>query len=97
MTFYFQCTEQWFDILRGLLEHDTPGIQHRGVHIIHNLVDSDKDIAKRIIESPMLELLMALTIMEDPARTAAKDAAAETLERAVEHGLIKPNKMAGAK
>ena len=36
--------------------HEVPDIQHRGVHIIMNLVETDKEVAQRIVESNMFEV-----------------------------------------
>ena len=36
--------------------HEAPDIQHRGVHIIMNMVESDKEVAQRIVESNMFEV-----------------------------------------
>ena len=53
---YLQCSKQWYDILTSLLVHDVPDIQHRGVHIVMNMVEADKEIAQRIVESNMFEV-----------------------------------------
>ena len=36
--------------------HELPDIQHRGVHIVMNMVEADKEIAQRILESNMFEV-----------------------------------------
>ena len=76
----------------SLITHEIPDLQHRGVHVVMNMVASEKEVAEKIVESRMLEILMALSILQDPERKQTKDAALQTLEYGVEHGLIKPNK-----
>ena len=36
--------------------HEAPDIQHRGVHIIMNMVETDTEVAQRIVESNMFEV-----------------------------------------
>ena len=84
------CSEQWFNIISQLMACELPDIQHRGVYIVFNLMSADKDIAQRLVESTMLELLMAIAIIEEPERQKAKECAEGALDKAVEWGLIKP-------
>ena len=72
--------------------HQLPDIQHRAVHILMNMVAADKEIAQAIVESTMMEILMALSMLEEPDRQGARQCAQKALESAVEWELIKPNK-----
>ena len=53
---FSQCSKQWYEILTSLMVHEVPDIQHRGVHIIMNMVEADKEVAQRIVESNMFEV-----------------------------------------
>ena len=64
-------------------------IQHRGVYILLNMINADKELAARIIESDMLEVLMALSKLEGPEFAATQKCANEALTKAVEWELIK--------
>ena len=65
-------------------------IQHRGCHILMDMVASEKEIAETIIQSEMLEVLMAVTKLTEPERENARKCAERALETAVELDLIKP-------
>ena len=68
---------------------EVPDIQHRGAYIVMNMIDADKELASRIIESDMLEVLMALSRLEGPEFAGTQKFAIEALAKAVEYGLIK--------
>ena len=86
-----QVTQQWHEILSLVAASPIPAIQHRGVFTIRNMVAADKELAQKIIESPMLEVLMAISKLPEPERQAARDCADEALAKAVEYGFIKAN------
>uniref|UniRef100_A0A7N8WPX5 Protein unc-45 homolog B n=1 Tax=Mastacembelus armatus TaxID=205130 RepID=A0A7N8WPX5_9TELE len=85
-------TAQWLEILQRLCLHTNPQIQHRGLVIIYNMLNSDdSDLAKKLIESELLEILSVIGKAEDnPKRQEAIDAARTCLVRAMDLGLIKP-------
>nr|XP_046243169.1 protein unc-45 homolog B isoform X2 [Scatophagus argus] len=85
-------TAQWLEILQRLCLHDNPNVQHRGVVIIFNMFNSgDSELAKKLIESEMLEILSVIGKAEDnPKRQEAIDAARTCLLKAMDLGLIKP-------
>ena len=74
-----------------LAASNDPALQHRGVFIIKNMIMAERGVASQIIESTMLEVLMAISKLPEPERKAAKDCAEEALAKAVEYGLIKAN------
>ena len=51
---------------------------------------ASKDIAAQIVASPMLEVLMALSKLDDPNKMDIKEIVDNTLDKAVEWDLIKP-------
>lgn len=55
------------------------------------MVHADRELAQMLLEGPLLEVLMAITKLDDPAKKAAKTCAEEALAKAVEWDLIKPN------
>lgn len=85
-------TTQWLEILQRLCLHPNPQIQHRGVVTVYNMLNSeDMELAKKLIESELLEILSVIGKAEDnPKRQAAINAARECLVKALELGLIKP-------
>lgn len=84
-------TTQWLEILQRLCLHDRPEIQHRGFVIVYNMITADKDLAKTLIESEMLEILSVIGKKPDnPKRQPMIDAARSCLVAAMDYGLIKP-------
>lgn len=53
-------------------------------------MESNKENATKIIETQMMEILMALTKLEEPAKSAVKERATYCLEKAAEWGIIEP-------
>uniref|UniRef100_A0A3P9GY15 Protein unc-45 homolog B n=1 Tax=Oryzias latipes TaxID=8090 RepID=A0A3P9GY15_ORYLA len=85
-------TVQWLEILQRLCLHSNPKIQHRGLVIVYNMLDSDNnELAKKLIESELLEILTVIGKAEDnPKRQDPIDAARTCLVKAMDIGLIKP-------
>lgn len=69
-------------------------IQHRGCYIISNMIDAGKDVAEKVIEGQMLEVLMAVSILQEPEREKSKKCVSEALEKALGYGLIQPSQTA---
>lgn len=92
MTDLSQQTTQWLEIMQRLCLHTNPKIQHRGLVIVYNMLNSeDSELAKKLIESELLEILSVIGKAEDnPKRQEAIDAARTCLVKALELGLIKP-------
>ncbi|XP_053481493.1 protein unc-45 homolog B [Ictalurus furcatus] len=84
-------TEQWLEILQRLCIHDNPQIQHRGIVIIFNMLEADAELAKKLMETEILEILTYIAKMEDnPKKQGGIDAARACLSKAMDLGLIKP-------
>ncbi|XP_048256515.1 protein unc-45 homolog B-like [Haliotis rufescens] len=79
----------WYEIIQGLAVEEEIQLQHRGCHILKNMM-VDRDTAEKIVASQDFEVLMAITMLKDPQREAATKCAKEALDLAEEHGLIKP-------
>ncbi|RVE68197.1 hypothetical protein OJAV_G00090380 [Oryzias javanicus] len=85
-------TAQWLEILQRLCLNTNPYIQHRGLVIVYNMLNSDNsELAKKLIESELLEILSVIGKAEDnPKRQEPIDAARACLVKAMDLGLIKP-------
>ena len=77
------------DILKELVTSASEELQFRGVYIVANLVESSKETAVKIMESELLEVCMAYSQGDFPARV--KDSARRALSKAIEFGVIQPN------
>ncbi|CAL8346580.1 unnamed protein product [Lota lota] len=83
---------QWLEILQRLCLHDNPKVQHRGLVIVYNMLDSDdNELAKKLMECEILEILSVIGKAEDnPKRQQAIDVARTCLVKGMDLGLIKP-------
>uniref|UniRef100_A0A673C011 Protein unc-45 homolog B n=1 Tax=Sphaeramia orbicularis TaxID=375764 RepID=A0A673C011_9TELE len=85
-------TAQWLEILQRLCLHPNPHIAHRGIVTVFNMLNSDDtELAKKLIESELLEILSVIGKADDnPKRQDAINAARTCLVKAMDLGLIKP-------
>ncbi|XP_054433583.1 protein unc-45 homolog A isoform X2 [Pteronotus mesoamericanus] len=82
-------TTHWLEILQALLLSPNQELQHRGTVVVLNMVEASRETASALMESEVLEILSVLAKGEEgPVRRAA----AACLGKAVEYGLIKPNR-----
>jgi len=77
------------DILQGLAANDYPDIQYRGVFILASMMSADKEVAYRIVNSNLMELLMAVSKLEEPDRMSSTKMAEQALKQAEEWSLIR--------
>lgn len=84
-------TTQYLEILQRLCLHDNIEVQHRGLVIVYNMLGADDELAKKLIESELLEILTIVGKQEDhPKRQPVLDVARACLSKAMDLGLIKP-------
>ncbi|XP_054707044.1 protein unc-45 homolog B-like [Uloborus diversus] len=84
--------KQWHEIVRKLCACGDKELCHRGVAVAHNLVHAGGECAERVVETDLLEILMALVRPEvDDVPQKVKDLAAETLAEAQRLRLIRAN------
>lgn len=84
-------TTQWLEILQRLCLHDKLDVQHRGLVIVYNLIQADQELAKKLVESEMLEILTIIGKQaDDPKRQLVLNVARECLVKCMDYGLIKP-------
>ncbi|NXJ86724.1 UN45B protein, partial [Trogon melanurus] len=86
-----EVTTQWLEILQRLCLHDNAEVQHRGLVIAFNLISADTELAKKLVESELLEILTYIGKKEDdPKKQHIIDVARDCLTRCMDYGLIKP-------
>ncbi|XP_074862624.1 protein unc-45 homolog A [Carettochelys insculpta] len=83
-----QVTTHWLEVLQALLLSPSEELQHRGVVVVRNMLAAERELAARLLESEVLEILSVLAKEQDKPRVA--QAAKEGLAQAVAYGLIKP-------
>nr|XP_045015060.1 protein unc-45 homolog B [Jaculus jaculus] len=86
-----QVTSQWLEILQRLCLHDQLSVQHRGLVIAYNLLSADAELAKKLVESELLEILTVVGKQEpDEKKAAVVQTARECLIKCMDYGFIKP-------
>ncbi|GAB0198124.1 protein unc-45 homolog B [Grus americana] len=86
-----EVTTQWLEILQRLCLHDNMEVQHRGLVIAFNLISADKELAKKLVETELLEILTYISKQEDdPKKQHIINVARDCLTRCMDYGLIKP-------
>ncbi|XP_069778170.1 protein unc-45 homolog B isoform X2 [Narcine bancroftii] len=89
-------TAQWLEILQRLCLHDNLEVQHRGLVIALRLMEADKEIAKKLIESELLEIMTVIGKLEDNAKHQdVINVARACLVKAMDYSLIKPTSQQG--
>ncbi|XP_073509295.1 protein unc-45 homolog A isoform X1 [Phyllobates terribilis] len=86
-----QVTDHWLEILQTLLLSENKDLQHRGAVTVLNMMTADKELAEKLMASEMFEILTVLAKNEEEKKLPVAQVAQESLNKAVEHGLIKPN------
>ncbi|KAM4796441.1 protein unc-45 homolog B [Rhinophrynus dorsalis] len=85
-----EVTSQWMEILQRLCLNEDLQVQHRGVVIAYNLICADKELAKKLVESEMLEILTVIgKQQDDPKKQHIINVAKEALIKCLDYGLIK--------
>lgn len=79
----------WLETLKCLLANPNHELQYRGTYMLLNIINGDKDIAAKIFETEVLEILMALTKLEDPEQSRIKIYAQKCLSVTEELGVIR--------
>ncbi|XP_078010960.1 protein unc-45 homolog B isoform X1 [Phascolarctos cinereus] len=75
-----QVTPQWLEILQRLCLHDRLSVQHRGIVIAYNLLAADQELAKKLVQSELLEILTFVGKQEpDEKRKQVVEAARDCL------------------
>ncbi|XP_007935498.1 protein unc-45 homolog B [Orycteropus afer afer] len=86
-----EVTSQWLEILQRLCLHDRLSVQHRGLVIAYNLLAADAELAKKLVDSEMLEILTIVGKMEpDEKKEVVIQTARECLIKCMDYGFIKP-------
>ncbi|XP_045841951.1 protein unc-45 homolog B isoform X3 [Meles meles] len=86
-----QVTTQWLEILQRLCLHDRLSVQHRGLVIAYNLLAADAELAEKLVESELLEILTVVGKQEpDEKKAEVVQTARECLIKCMDYGFIKP-------
>ena len=79
------------EILKQICLSEDMGIRHRGVYILANLIEADKDIAEKLVDNTELEAMIILNGLSlDKNQEQVKQCADRALKKLVEYKLIEP-------
>lgn len=84
-------SKNWLESIHFLLANPNKNIQHRGVVVVLNMISSTKDVAAKLIETDVMEILMALTKTEAVEESKIRELASAALDAAAKWDLIKKN------
>lgn len=75
--------------MQALLLSEISDLRHRGVVIVQNMMQAEKDLAEKLMESEALEILSVLAKGGKGTVEAVSRIAQNCLDKAVEYGIIK--------
>lgn len=82
----------WQEVLIMLCSNENLEFQHRGVFLVYNLVYANKEIAERIAETQVLDVILALCRPEvDNVPANVKELCSNIIEQMQTYGLVKKN------
>lgn len=83
-------SKNWLDALHCLLANPSLDMQYRGVCVSYNLLSSSKEVAEKVMETDVLEILMALSKLTPyDGREKIVEIAGLALQEAEKWGVIK--------
>uniref|UniRef100_A0A8C3B316 Unc-45 myosin chaperone A n=1 Tax=Cyclopterus lumpus TaxID=8103 RepID=A0A8C3B316_CYCLU len=81
-------TTHWLEIIQSLLLCEISDLRHRGVVIVHNMMQAEKSLAETIMESEALEILSVLAKGGEGTPEPVSKTAQNCLDQAVEYSII---------
>ncbi|XP_066524105.1 protein unc-45 homolog A [Hoplias malabaricus] len=84
-------TSHWLEILQALLLSESQDLRHRGVVITMNMMQAERSLAEKLMESEAMEILSVLAKASDSSQTSISRAAQCCLDLALKYGLIRSN------
>lgn len=84
----FVLEKNWLDNFKQTLAHPDPSVQHRAVVTALNIINASRELAEKLLETELLEILMALTLLEEKEREQVKGVALQALAKGEAYGII---------
>ncbi|CAH0548699.1 unnamed protein product [Brassicogethes aeneus] len=82
-------SKNWIDSLHALLANPTASLQYRGVCIVNNIITQSKECTEKLMETDIMEILMALTKLPEENKKQVVELAEDALKTAETWGVIK--------
>lgn len=92
---YSPQTTHWLEIIQALLLSEISDLRHRGVVIVQNMMQAEKSLAEKLIESEALEILSVLAKGGEGKPEPVCKIAQNCLDKAVEYGIIRSSEGKG--
>lgn len=81
--------KNWLDTFKLILAHPDPATQHRAVVLLLNVMASGREAAEKLLETEIMEMLMALSLLEEEERGEVRKVALQALAKGETYGLIR--------
>jgi hypothetical protein len=81
-------SNNWLESIKFLLANPNQNLQHRGAVIVLNMINCDKEVATRLIETDIMELLIAIARSKLIENQIVKKLAVDALEVAAKWKLV---------
>lgn len=82
-------SKNWLDCFHILLANPTASLQYRGVCIVRNVIENSKELTEKLMETDIMEILMALKLLPDENKQTVVKVAEDALKLAEKWGVIK--------
>ncbi|XP_030754839.1 protein unc-45 homolog B [Sitophilus oryzae] len=84
-------SKNWLEAMQCLLANQISSLQYRGVCIISNIVNSGKELAEKLMETNILEIIFALKCVpdEDGSKKKIVQVVEEILQVCEKYGIVK--------
>lgn len=82
-------TSRWLECFHILLANTNANLQYRGVSVVKHMIESSIEVAEKLIETDIMEILMALLKVDDPRMRDIKTVCQSALDAAEKWGIIK--------
>ncbi|XP_031638341.1 protein unc-45 homolog B [Contarinia nasturtii] len=83
----------WLEIFHTLIANPSTAVQHRGLVIVLNVIRSSTELAEKLLNTDVIDLLNGLAQLPDESRAKAREIAVECLKEAEKLHLVeKTNK-----
>ncbi|CAF2437829.1 unnamed protein product [Rotaria sp. Silwood2] len=82
------------EIFKHLCASENSELQFRALYVIRNIIKTKKDIAIRIVETDLMDVLFAIKETKDDRLTNEKNrkVVSDIIQHCLEYGLIQPNR-----
>lgn len=78
----------WLEIFHTLIANPSPAVQHRGLVVVLNVIRASTELAEKLLNTDVIDLLNGLSQLPDESRAKAREIAVECLKEAEKLKLV---------